>query len=108
MAGSKATRSPTLHKTTYVAQAVINQPPSPPPQDSADQVVVDTPLHPYLFQPPQIAGSTQVPLVRPQISLVALQPEALTGFQLLRANIGIQCTNELLNNIYNIVWKHNS
>lgn len=34
--------------------------------------------------------------------------ETLSGFQLLQASVGVQCTNELLKSMYNMVQKQNS
>lgn len=47
------------------------------------------------------------PLLIPLATLIIPRPEALSGFQLLRANIGMKGVNKLLNNIYNMVRLHN-
>lgn len=40
--------------------------------------------------------------------LVIRKPEALPDFQVLQANLDVQGANELLNNLHNMLWKHNS
>lgn len=46
--------------------------------------------------------------IRPQTPPSAFQQEALSGFQISRANIEIQGANEFLKSIYNIVQTQDS
>lgn len=65
-------------------------------------------LYPDLIQISKIARSIQATLIAHQIPPPVSKPEVLPGFQLLRANLGLQGDNEMLNNMYNIIWQNNS
>lgn len=69
---------------------------------------IDVPLCPYLILPPLGTRTFKAPHVRIPTPLPIEQSEILNGFGTLKPNLGSQCTDELLNGIYNIVQKQNS
>lgn len=91
---------------TSAALVAINKPP-PPSSHNITNLGAEALLHSDLVQTPQIVGFVQLPPIGPLILSLVSNPDALFGFQLLRANLVLQGTNELVNNIYNIVRHYN-
>lgn len=101
MTRSKVARFAVAYEAFVVALVASNPLPLPPPKGITNPGAT-TPLHPYLVQASQIAIFVQVTSFNPYVPPLVLQPEALSGLQVLQANLGVHGANELLNNIYNI------
>lgn len=65
-------------------------------------------LHPNIIWSLKVARYIQVNPVETFVPLLATQHEALPVFHTVQANLGVQGTNEMLTNVFNIVSQQNS
>lgn len=85
----------------------VNQPPpSPPPGITNPGGAIF--LHPYLVQVPEVSRSIHITSSNPRVPPLVLKLKVLHVFQVLQADLIVQGTNELLNNMYNIAKPKNS
>ncbi|CAI8618237.1 unnamed protein product [Vicia faba] len=106
MDGSKITRSTAIRKAATATLRVSNQPPLPPQQNTSDPRAL-VPSHLDEVRDLQVARSNLINLVETPILVPTTYHETLLRFHMLQANLDIQGTNELLNNVFNIAREYN-
>lgn len=105
---SRAAKDPPPFPQNVSHQVLLNSPSTPSYQDPVQPRASQGVFKPLLFLDFAPQFQQGEPILRHLAPPMVPRSEALPSFQMFQANLREKCANELLDIIYNMIWKQNS